>query len=130
MGTKKATFGNPMLNSISVSFSDWLRFLIQITQPDSKKIHPNTPKIRSYSNRQCSKKYKLLTSHHRFSFKLHGVRLGACIFWNIFGPKNDRILSVFRVYFFRVQLGKNNYLMGSLIDEKLYFRNFVSDKIS
>jgi hypothetical protein len=27
--------------------------------------------------------------------KIYGVRLGACIFWNIFGPKYNRILGVF-----------------------------------
>jgi hypothetical protein len=38
--------------------------------------------------------------------KTYGVRLEACIFWNIFGPKYNRILGVFRVYFFRVRLGR------------------------
>jgi hypothetical protein len=32
--------------------------------------------------------------------KIYGVRLEAFFFWNIFGPKYDRILGVFRVYMF------------------------------
>jgi hypothetical protein len=66
------------------------------------EIHPKYDRI---SDRKCSKKYKLLTSNHEITMKIYGVRLGACIFWNIFGPKYDRILGVFRVYFLQVRLG-------------------------
>jgi hypothetical protein len=47
------------------------------------EIHPKYDRI---SDRKCSKKYKLLTSNYEITMKIYGVRFGACIFWNIFGP--------------------------------------------
>jgi hypothetical protein len=42
------------------------------------------------------------------------LRLGACIFWNIFGPKYDRILGVYRVYVFQVRFYCLKFLSWSL----------------
>jgi hypothetical protein len=56
-----------------------------------------------------------IDTHHRFSLLFRGLRLGACIFWNISGPKYDRILGVNRVYVFQIRLG-NSFWMMTLIN--------------
>jgi hypothetical protein len=88
-------------NGFCLPFFRFKWFLIKwiLTVPE---IHPKYDRI---SYRKYSNKYKLLTSNHEITMKIYGVRLGVCIFWNIFGPKYDRILGVFRVYVFQVRLG-------------------------
>ncbi len=77
------------------------------TQPDLKNIHP---KYDRFSDRKCSKKYKLLTSNHTITMKIYGLRLGACFF----GTFSVRITIVFWVYVFQVRLGysKIRYRLG------------------
>jgi hypothetical protein len=83
------------MSPISYSFPTGL-------EKHTPEIHPKYDRI---SDRKCSKKYKLLIPNHEITMKIYGVRLEARIFWNIFGPKYDRILGEFRVYFFWVRLG-------------------------
>ncbi len=84
-----------------------------------------TPKIRSYFGPEMFQKIQAPNLKPRNNNEnLWCVSMvWACIFWNIFSPKYDRILGVFRVYVFQVRLDMKGTNQPWIRADNFFFKN-------